>query len=272
MRSNTYINGSTGFLGSAYADYYKPMTFGHKSVDFPCLLESVDSAKLKNFLKTATTIVHFEAYGANNDYLDHIESLQKLKKVIECSPHNSKLVYISSASVYASSEYKVMDEDSKLDMPKTLYLQTKLIGEKMVQDYCHNYTILRVGNVVGPGLRHGVIANLMKHKPEDSVEVFSTFPGDYRVFVHIDTVCDMIYECTKSNISDRQIINVAGIGEVSIFDILKIMKLTPSKFIDSPKEYVIPDNDKMFQMFPHIEVTGSIDIIRRALKENGYPI
>lgn len=80
--------------------------------------------------------------------------LANLMTVLEDVGEPRRIIFASTADVYADGPWP-MAESSPISA-KTIYGMTKLLGERMVQDWCQNspdreFTNVRLFNVYGPG-------------------------------------------------------------------------------------------------------------------------
>ena len=71
-------------------------------------------------------------------YEINVNAASKLAEL--CSRYNSKLVYLSTDLVYAGYRGSMLKEDAKL-IPISLYAETKLMGERKIQETFGNYII-----------------------------------------------------------------------------------------------------------------------------------
>lgn len=83
------------------------------------------------------------------------DNVQIASKLLKSPPEGMHVVYTSSAAVYG--EGWLPHSETEPAHPSTLYGKAKLVGEKMIEMACENYTILRLGNVYGDGDGNGVV-------------------------------------------------------------------------------------------------------------------
>ena len=158
------------------------------------------------------------------------------------------LIFASSCSVYG--ECLEPADENQPTFPQSPYAISKLAGEGYVKYYqrCHglNSTILRYGNVYGPGQSTnrgcGVVAmfadRILHGRP---VQVFGN-GRSIRDYVHIDDVVNAHSRVVKSFVPDScSVLNVGtGIGTTPLQLIEWIRQLTGSEFSDEPAVEYLP--------------------------------
>ncbi len=243
-----YVNGATGMIGR---NLLKEMS---DIKPFSTKLVSKDS------IKDATAIVHLDAYGANDNSYNHIDSINSLRQVIEAMPPYCKLIYISTCTLYKSSKY-IVDEESELD-PSTMYLKSKLFCEDYIKSNVLNYTILRLSNVVSNDMKHGVLFDWQsKYRQNESINIYGGYPGSTRSYVSIKAVCKAINTVTSGSIANCETINICGMDSSTLTDIADIMNLNVNCYIKSaPITHISPSNKKMVSMLKFYTCTSSISI------------
>ena len=170
--SKILITGAVGHIGSALLkellklsgkiiiiDSFKNnnyQIFFNTRNKFQIIDEDLMSFNL-NKLKDIKTIIHLAAETNASDqqkfkskfYLNYNFNLTK--KIVDFSKKNkSRLIYISSTSVYGSQKNRV-DENTELkDLnPESVYAKQKIREEKYIKKYVKNYIILRFGTIFG---------------------------------------------------------------------------------------------------------------------------
>lgn len=137
-----------------------------------------------------------------------------------------KIVFSSTAAVYADPQYLPVDEKHPVSALSP-YAITKYASEQFVK-YCGiDYIIFRYANVYGPGQKcfgeAGVIPkflDLMKHnKP---IQIHGS-GKQYRDFVYVEDVAKANLLALQTDIQD-EIINVSTNRRTSINDLVKIMR------------------------------------------------
>jgi nucleoside-diphosphate-sugar epimerase len=103
------------------------------------------------------------------------------------APRGVRIVFSSSVAVYGtSSEDNHFNEDSQT-RPTTPYGLSKLLCEHIIKFSKNPYTILRFCAVVGKGMVHGALPDIIrKVKCGDTVNLIGKRPGSKRPYIHVD--------------------------------------------------------------------------------------
>ena len=129
----------------------------------------------------------------------------------------SKFIYVSSCSVYgARKDEKFSSENSEIN-PLSVYAKLKALSEKTIirnlGEYCRP-CILRLGTVFGGSIRprYDLVLNIFSGLIANNKKITINGGEQWRPFVHIDDVCDVIIKIIKldKNKTDGQIFNIAS--------------------------------------------------------------
>jgi dTDP-4-dehydrorhamnose reductase len=107
-------------------------------------------------------IKHSDVYKTNVNAARNIAEL--------CNHSHAKMIYISTDLVYAGYRGSFLKEEGKL-IPASLYAETKLVGEKKVEETAEKYLILRTALLYGFGINKAenffntMFRNLKNNKP-----------------------------------------------------------------------------------------------------------
>ena len=206
-----FINGSTGFIGRnlikalSQSSY---MTFGHNAKDYPCDILTISNIELSEILDTAETIVHIEAYGSQASSDKHLESVEKTRKIIQCMNEKTRLIYLSTATLYKSSPDEVFGESDSI-YPDTEYKASKAMCEAIIKSRVDNYLILRLCNIFGEGCKHGVVYDWKMSAGKD-IELKESFPGFIRHFLNIKNASFIISEIINRCNLVSETLNIVG--------------------------------------------------------------
>jgi UDP-glucose 4-epimerase len=147
-----------------------------------------------------------------------------------------KISYISSSMVYENCQNFPLKEEytTKVILPKTGYGLSKLVGERLVQEFNHQYglayVIWRPFNIVTPlevsedepGIAH-VMADFIQKIVVDQctpVEIFGD-GNQTRCFTNINDIADIISKKSFDSITDNQVYNVGSEVPTRIIDLAK---------------------------------------------------
>ena len=207
------VTGTTGFIGSVLLDKIIDK-FGKENVlaltsrktekcDF-LLHNNYNFSKnffIKSGYKNINILVHAGAFipkstSQSNERIKCTSNILSTTAILNSIlPNLKKIIFISTVDVYADCE--VLTEDSPI-IPATLYGQSKLYCEKMVQSFALEkgitHQILRIGHVYGPGeeeFQKVIPVMIRKILNKKSVQIFG-YGNQVRSFIYVDDVIKSI--------------------------------------------------------------------------------
>jgi dTDP-4-dehydrorhamnose reductase len=130
-----------------------------------------------------------------------------------CNHSHAKLIYISTDLVYAGYRGSLLKEEGKL-IPASLYAETKLVGEKKVEETSERYLILRCALLYGFGLNKAenffntMYRNLQKGNP------VKLFTDQFRSALSLHEAARMI-ELIIEKDPDNTTLNFGGSERIS---------------------------------------------------------
>ena len=230
------ITGGFGYLGTRFIEKFgnehELITFvKNKQTDNQIVKNvKIEEGRLEDN-KTSEIIKKYKP-----DVVIHLASLTGLKKCEEnpheaftfnvfgsyniiktCLETKSKLVFTSSREVYGNTVKEFSSENDSL-APKNVYGITKMLVEGLIQNYNSlglNYTILRITNVIGPGL-HGKGLNLMIKDAVQNKRVQINGGEQIVNVIFIDDVIDVLMQVCENESSLNQIFNVGSKDNLTI--------------------------------------------------------
>lgn len=134
---------------------------------------------------------------------------------------NSRLIFTSTDLVYDGEQKGMLREDADLN-PLTLYAESKLMGELVIQHFSNNYIILRTALLIGFGKTH--TRNNFHYtyeKLRDGNEV-NLFKDQFRTPLSLYEAANFISRLISMNISN-EVINFGGAEKVSRYEIGKAL-------------------------------------------------
>jgi len=266
------VTGALGHIGS-YLVRYLPQVFSDleivmidnmmtqrycslfqlpKNAKYKFIEDDVTKMDLDATFKGADVVVHLAAITDAAGSFDKAELLENnnfnaTKKIAEsCYKTNTKLITLSSTSVYGTQESIVDENCSESDLkPQSPYATTKLKEERLVKKYFQEEGLravtFRFGTIVGvsPGIRFHTAVNKFcwqaAHKTP--ITVWRTAYDQVRPYLDLKDACSTISEIIKKDIFDGEIYNVVTKNS-SVREIVEtIKKYVPSldiQFVDSP--------------------------------------
>lgn len=259
-----FINGSTGMIGRYLLSYFRSYmdlsTFGHNSKENPFSLSEPDTTELCMCLSNARYIIHTEAYAGNDNSNLHIDSINKLRNVIECMPSSCHLIYFSSCSVYKADSCGA--ESSDRIGGDTLYLKSKLFCEELIKSNVENYTIFRLANVISDDMRHGVIYDWSnKYYPNSTISVDRVYPYFERSFIDVALVCSVIKRHISRDVSNVGTVNICG-DTISAPMLANKYTLSINRYGNKPASICSPNPNKLNEIYDIYASDASIYITR----------
>ena len=172
-------------------------------------------------------------------------NLNCLKTVIKyCSNRNSKLVHLSSTSVYGK-QTDLVDEncEKRFLKPQSPYAEIKLIEEESLKKNSNKlkYNTFRFGTIAGvsKGIRfHTAVNNFCFNAAiGEKIKVYKTALHQYRPYLSIRDSFKVIKFCLEKNFFENDIFNALS-GNFTVKQILnkikKIKKKINIAYVNSP--------------------------------------
>lgn len=207
-----------------------------KSSKFKFYDESLSKKLIKNLIKKIDVVIHL---AATTDAASSIGQLEKIKmnnfentKLISdfCANNNKKMVFISSTSVYGSSDEIMYEDDDNLN-PQSPYADIKISEEKYIKKLNKNKKlkslILRFGTIVGfsYGMRFHTAVNKFCYQASVGLplSVWKTSMNQKRPYLGLTDACRSIEFFLKQKKFDGQTYNVLS-KNLSVKDIIQTIK------------------------------------------------
>ena len=157
-------------------------------------------------------------------------NLNCLKNIINfCKKNKSKLIHISSTSVYGK-QADIVDEDSgnKYLKPQSPYADIKLIEEKILKKEKNlNYVTFRFGTIAGvsKGIRFHTAVNkfCLNASLNKPIEVYKTALHQYRPYLSLKDSFKVFKFSIENNFFNKQVYNALS-GNFTVNDIIKKIK------------------------------------------------
>lgn len=192
----------------------------------------LDSRKLKKALEGVEVVYHLAAKvntpyvssdGHSYEQVNHWGTAELIYAIEESDV--SKVIYLSSASVYGSSS-KIRSEENPPN-PRTLYAISKLRGEEQVARLLNSRQtyILRCGNVYGynRSIRFDMVINQFMFNANYNRRISIHGTGkQQRAFVHIDTISQAMVDVATNSVPSG-IYNVFD-RNYHVLDIVDVLK------------------------------------------------
>ena len=264
MTQRILITGGAGFIGFHLARHLK--STGHevcladnhvRGVRDPDFLQLVSDRQASSVEVDLLDLGDAMSLGENFDVIFHLAAIIGVRHVQErpydVLVHNTRmlenvislaqrqqpscrLLFASTSEIYAgtlkhfglstpTSEETALTVTA-LDLPRTSYMLSKIMGEAMVQHSGVPFTIFRPHNIYGPrmGLAHVIpeqLKNAFNAAPGDAIPVFS--PKHTRAFCFVDDAVEILARMAFSEACQGTTLNLgAQTPEVSIRELVQM--------------------------------------------------
>jgi len=183
--------------------------------------DTLDLAALREAIHGHDIVFHLStnpdtARGLRETDLDLKQGTIATYNVLESMRVNDvkRIVFPSGSGVYGEVGDRIVAEDYGPLLPISMYGATKLAAEAMISCFCHAFDmqgyILRLGNVVGDRLTHGVIFDFVR-KLKATKEVLTVL-GDgnqTKPYIHVQDVIDAMFLVIERTRDRVNLFNVA---------------------------------------------------------------
>ena len=217
------ITGANGLLGHELSSLLKDHTLillSHSQLDISdseSVNKQIDSSSPDIIINSAA-YTQVDACETNYDLAFQSNAIGPKNLAIKCKQLGIPLIHISTDYVFEGNEKKnsPLLEDDKLG-PKTVYGKTKLEGEKMVQENCEKYFILRTAWLYGEG-KNFVKTMLSLSKKNKELKVVNDQIGSP---TYAKDLAKAIKEIIEKKSDKYGIYHVTNKGEVSWYEFAK---------------------------------------------------
>lgn len=254
---NILVTGACGFIGSHLVEKLVKQNYNVKAFTFynsrnsNGWLDNIDRKILKDlnlvsgdirdydFLNQQTkkidVILHLAAligipysYKATKSYID--TNVTGTYNILNAAKSNnvSKTIITSTSEVYGTAKKVPILESHSLNA-QSPYAASKIAGDQLALSFYRSFglpvSIIRPFNTFGPrqsarAIIPTIITQLIKNK--NKIKLGNLKPT--RDFTYVDDTVDAFIRSMKTNKINGEIINIGNKFEISIKDILKIMK------------------------------------------------
>jgi dTDP-4-dehydrorhamnose reductase len=217
------ITGANGLLGHELSSLLKDHTLillSHSQLDISdseSVNKQIDSSSPDIIINSAA-YTQVDACETNYDLAFQSNAIGPKNLAIKCKQLGIPLIHISTDYVFEGNEKKnsPLVENDKLG-PKTVYGKTKLEGEKMVQENCEKYFILRTAWLYGEG-KNFVKTMLSLSKKNNELKVVNDQIGSP---TYAKDLAKAIKEIIEKKSDKYGIYHVTNKGEVSWYEFAK---------------------------------------------------
>ena len=184
---------------------------------------NVNHMNLCQYFKDTDVVIHLAAITDAAGSVDKAEEVEannflSTKAVAEaCVKTNTRLIAVSSTSVYGTQSLQV-DEDCSADdlRPQSPYAKTKLMEERLIRDFVKEQGLkavhCRFGTIFGtsPGMRFHTAVNKFCFQASMGlpITVWRTALDQKRPYLDLRDAADAVYAIIERDIFDGEIYNV----------------------------------------------------------------
>ena len=250
-----FILGGKGFIGSAFVRFCEK-----EEIDYDC----IDLDNYEAFRGRDCEIL-INVAGNSKKYLSNERPVEDFRFSLEALLSSffdfsfSKYIYLSSIDVYADHEDPACNrEDSVIDIGKiSHYGFHKYLGEKIVEHYLSDWLIIRLGGVLGSGLKKNPVFDLIHDVPLRVDE-----KSEYQ-YLLTDYLAELVFGLIERD-KWGEIFNICGEGTVSIEEISSWLNKTPQDYNENvSRERYKVNNEKISRLFP---MPDSREVARKFVK------
>ena len=236
------VLGGEGFVGSAFVRYCEREGIGCDVIEPDNYVEY--SGREYDLLINAAG--ESRKYQVNRDPAGDLD--YSLKPLLRSFNDFScgRYVYISSIDLYSDHADPARNrEDAALEIDRiSHYGFHKFLGEKIVEHYLSSWLVIRLGGVLGPGLKKNPVFDILHDQP---LRVHQESRYQY---LDTDTAAAAVFELHSRGI-EGEIFNLCGKGTVSLREISSWLEKSP-RYLDSdpPREVYEVNNEKISRFYP----------------------
>lgn len=233
------ITGGAGFIGSCVAE--RMIAADHDVVVLDMRpppqaavayrhVDVMDLGQVVQATRDLDTVFHLAGMSDASDALARPVSAVQVNvagtaNVFEASRRNEvpRTVLASTAWVYAGAHGDApMDEDAPFHLPSAghIYTSSKITEELIAHNYCELYgtpfTILRYGDVFGPGMSENfVIPRFVRQALEGKTNTVHGDGSQFRNYVYVDDLADA-HLAAMSGKAENEVFNLKGPEPITI--------------------------------------------------------
>jgi nucleoside-diphosphate-sugar epimerase len=237
-----FILGGKGFIGSAFVRFCE-----EKEIDYDCIdLDNYEAFKGRD------CDILINAAGNSKKYLSNERPVEDFRFSLEALLSSffdfsfRGYIYLSSIDIYADHEDPAANrEDSIIDIGRiSHYGFHKYLGEKLVTHYLPSWLIIRLGGVLGPGLKKNPIYDLIHDIPLRVDE-----ESEYQ-YLLTDYLAELVFGLIERK-KWCEVFNICGEGMVPLKEIRSWLD-KPLRYYDNnpPRERYEVSNEKISRLFP----------------------
>ena len=232
-----FVLGGQGFVGSAFTRFCEK-----EEIDYDC----IDLDNYEAFQGRDCDIL-INAAGNSKKYLANERPVEDFRFSLEALLRSffdfsfRKFIYVSSIDVYPDHDDPSHNrEETMIDISRiSHYGFHKYLGEKMVEHHIPDWLIIRLGGVLGPGLKKNPVFDLLHDIPLRVDE-----ESEYQ-YLSTDCLAEAVFQLIEK---DRwgETFNICGKGTVALREIRSWLN-KPLRYCSEnvPREKYTVSNEKI---------------------------
>ena len=158
-----------------------------------------------------------------------------MKNIVNyCKKNNSKLIHLSSTSVYGKQAKIVNENDDHLLKPQSPYAEIKLIEENLLKKNKNKlkYVTFRFGTISGvsKGMRFHTAINkfCLNASLNEKIYVYKTAFNQFRPYLSLKDAFKVFKFCVEKDLFDNQIYNALS-GNFTVKQIVNMIQIFKKK-------------------------------------------
>lgn len=235
MRKKILVTGSSGFLGVSVCQELQNFGYEVKTFDIDNGQNILEPYDLMSALKGCDLCIHLAAvsdiYEAELDPTScNKVNVDGTRNVAEaCLQFGIRLLYASTCCAYGNNGVEMSDEHSPV-CPTELYAESKLLGEKIIEESGCDHHLLRLATFYGPMMRKSLATSVFLDKSinDQLIEVH----GDgfqTRCYTHVEDIASGIRIIAENTRAPR-VINISDDVPYSVNELVNVIsKITGKK-------------------------------------------
>jgi NAD dependent epimerase/dehydratase len=221
-----------------------------------------DSNYCKHISKDVDTIFHLAAliaipfsYVSPDSYLE--TNVKGTLNICQAAKENgvSRLIHTSTSEVYGTAQYVPIDEKHPLQ-PQSPYSASKIAADSMVMSFYNSFnlpvSIVRPFNTYGPRQSaRAIIPTIISQIASGKKEIKLGDLSPTRDFNYIEDCCRGFLMIAENNNTIGETINIGSNSEISIGDILKLIKelMSSDVVFVNDQQRIRPNKSEVFRLW-----------------------
>ena len=221
-----------------------------------------DSNYCKHISKDVDTIFHLAAliaipfsYISPDSYLE--TNVKGTLNICQAAKENgvSRLIHTSTSEVYGTAQYVPIDEKHPLQ-PQSPYSASKIAADSMVMSFYNSFnlpvSIVRPFNTYGPRQSaRAIIPTIISQIASGKKEIKLGDLSPTRDFNYIEDCCRGFLMIAENNNTIGETINIGSNSEISIGDILKLIKelMSSDVVFVNDQQRIRPNKSEVFRLW-----------------------